>query len=145
MTSWYLPQRLRTWYEYNSREQSSYVPAQKDTYDFHNRTRVHQAKEILQTDHKHLVDAALDVVKPSFPDADSMTLQRRARDHAWDSTTQEIRNACMAAVSEEKKVKQEMKALEASSESGPRTAAQYAEYVVLSLFMISAQLTTGVL
>lgn len=74
----------------------------------------------------------MDEIKPTLgDDTNSMTIQRRATALAWDRAPHEVRDACIEAVEEEKRLKEEMKALDAkkTSDVGPRTPQQYAEYV----------------
>ncbi|KAF8993333.1 hypothetical protein BDZ89DRAFT_1053799 [Hymenopellis radicata] len=103
----------------------------KDAFNFNARTRVHHALEIFQRHHRGLIDARLETIKKESPEELHITLFRRASNLAWEEASAEVREACMAAVEEEKKEKEELKLLEKEENGEKRTPEQYANALAL--------------
>ncbi len=69
------------------------------------------------------------MLKESEPDGAYITLFRRASELAWKDASPEIHEECTLEVEEEKKEKEQLKALDEEDEAGERTPEQYARYV----------------
>lgn len=79
--------------------------------------------------HKHLIEDILNANMAANPSLDTLTARRLATDQAWEKVGADVQEACHRQVEEEKRVKEEVRRLDESSEAldQPRTAAQYAE------------------
>ncbi|KAF9020357.1 hypothetical protein BDZ89DRAFT_1138694 [Hymenopellis radicata] len=126
-----IKKRIRNWFENNNTVKRPRAPAKKDVFEFNSRSRIHHPLEIFQIQHRDLIDCQLETLKAAEPDTAAFTLFRRASEMAWAKASSDIRDACAAVVEEEKKEKEQLKALENGDTDEKRTPEHYANALAL--------------